>query len=213
MTDKRKILISGMGCLLAACLSVGATSAYIASTSSTQNKFSVGKDEIQIIEKVDNASDLQQEMNYTKDVAIKNTGDVPCYIRVFLDFSDSKAKDVSQVSADGVNYYTWSDFLQNLPEKWTYISLGNDKTVGGYFYYKDPVSVGGTTTSLLKNVKTTFKENEEKPYDIIVYAESVQTVSPDADGVWKDSSKTEGDYEAVWRSYLLRADAVNAKEG
>lgn len=103
--------------------------------------------------------------------------------------------------------------MQNLPEKWTYISLSNDKTVGGYFYYEDPVLVGDTTTSLLKNVKTAFKENEEKPYDIIVYAESVQTVSPDTDGVWKDSSKTEGDYEAVWRSYLLRADAVNAKEG
>ncbi len=214
MSKERNIaaIISATACVaMAALTGIGATQAYLSSHSSTQNNFTVGKNEISIDEDFDSVTP-QQNMTYTKDVTIANTGDVPCYVRVFLQFSDSDVRDVSQVSRDGTTFEGWDDFIKDTSGSWKYIASGTDSTLGGYFYYTKPLQAGESTTSLLKTVKTEFKSADDvTPYDIIVYSESVQTISPDADGNWVDKSQETDNYQTVWKSYAERAAAVNAK--
>lgn len=214
MSKERVIvaMISGTACVAMAALTlIGATDAYLASHSSKQNNYTVGKNEISIDEKFDPVT-AQQNMTYTKDVTVSNTGDVPCYVRVFLQFSDSDVRDVSQVSRDGNTFETWDDFVKDTSGSWKYIASSTDKTLGGYFYYTKPLQPGESTSSLLKTVKTDFASADDvKPYDVIVYSESVQTVSPDADGHWTDQTQEADNYQTVWKSYAERATAVNTK--
>lgn len=60
---------------------------------------------------------MQQGENiYKKRVAVKNTGTVPCYVRVYAGFSDSAVEDVSQL----YNRNGWFDagILSGQPSGW-----------------------------------------------------------------------------------------------
>ena len=54
------------------------------------------------------------------EVSVKNTGNVPCYTRVFLTFSDSDIGERSQLSSNGISFYDEAAFRQHLPEGWVY---------------------------------------------------------------------------------------------
>lgn len=62
--------------------------------------------------------EMQQGENiYKKRVAVKNTGTVPCYVRVYAGFSDSAVEDVSQL----YNRNGWFDaasYQDSLPDGW-----------------------------------------------------------------------------------------------
>ena len=108
---------------------------------------------------------------------------------------------------DGNGMINPESFLQHLPEGWVYVPRTDDTAVtysddaynvattkgnllGGYFYYTKPLKSGEETTALYKKVVTHFEtEDDARPYNIIVFAESVQTKSHlgEAFDDWQDA--------------------------
>ena len=181
------ILIVGAG--------VGSTAAYFRHAQTVNNVLSVGENTIEIAEDYAPPKEMQPgENEYKKKVTVKNTGTVPCYVRVYAGFSDSAVENVSQL----YNQNGWFDatsYPDNLPNGWAFVTPADDAVVGdsGYYYYTEPLQPGKSTAPLFEKVKTTFAKAEDvQDYEIFVYAESVQT--RDKDGMefsgaepWKDA--------------------------
>ena len=132
------------------------------------------------------------------------------------------------ITVDGVEYESYFD---HLPEHWVFIPESDEDDgalLGGYFYYDIPVKSKNhptapadaetVTSYLIGTVKTVLKAGEtHTPYDIIVYAESVQIYDKDGklfvpDGTWthdKDWSlhpvyTNTTAYKDAWKEYLSR---------
>lgn len=179
-------------------LGVGATLAYLGTKENKENSVTVGKGDVEITESNWSAPQTQAIENDTpKDVRVTNTGTVPCFIRVYMEFSDSEAADAATVkAAKGSLYYSWSDFKNKLgartnpySPKWRYVAADTSENLNGYFYYTEKVAPGGVTEPLITAVKTDFNGGNDndtnidliKEYNIIVYSETVQTIGTDTD--------------------------------
>ena len=197
MTDTIKKLISKKGAVLIAGMlaigtaSYGVTSAYLSGNEGSANTLYVANNRITVDETFPSPDPLTEGENvFTKDVRIKNTGNVPCFVRVFVDFSDDDVRRSSEVSPDGTNYYSFDEYILHLPSGWIY---GGDS----YFYYQYPLEVNETTPSLIKTVKTTFSSADDvEEYDIIVYAESIQTRARDGSALAGSSA-----FMDAWNEY------------
>ena len=193
MTTKNKkktAMIAGAAAVGAA--SFGMTFAYLTNGEGTINKLYVANNRITVTEEFPTPTPVTEGDNMiVKDVKIENTGNVPCFVRVFLDFDDDAVRASSLLSPDGTNFYSTADFRTHLPSGWIY---GGDN----YYYYQHPVEPGQLTPSLLKKVKTTFADNDDvKEFDIIVYAESIQTRRRDGSAITGSNA-----YRTAWTEYL-----------
>jgi len=152
------------------------TTAYLTDDDTEINILSPGDNKIEIIERFDPPEELKEGVNtFNKAIKIKNTGDVDCFVRVFVEFTDAKIRDISKVSPDGTNFYSINELKDHLPTGWVYEATGD---LGPYYYYTTPIAPNESTPELIKQVKTTFESAiDVKPFDIIVYAESVQTLN------------------------------------
>ena len=165
--------------LLTVTLSIGGTLAYFTHMDADTNKLQVGYNEIAIKENFEPPAELTSGDNaFKKQVQITNTGNVDCYVRVFMEFSEGNIDNFSKLSADGTNYYSSEEYkTTNTPDGWVYVSREEDPVLGDYYYYKEPLAPGESTTYLLDSVKTTFPTAEDvDDFEIIVYSESVQTL-------------------------------------
>ena len=148
-----------------------------------------------------------------KKVYVENTGTSDQFVRVYLDFSDSRVRDNAMIVYQKENQTqtkSWDEFLRNLPENWTYVSyVSTDdtdySTLGGYFYYTKVLKPDETTTALIDSITTDFRTDDTdtntdniKDFDIIVYSESVQTVEIDTSG----TVYTDTDWKKAWKSFL-----------
>ncbi len=81
-------------------ISISGILAYLFTRKDATNTVYVGKGKANVEETFVKPPKLTPDENniYQKDVKIKNTGENPCFIRVFLDFSDSKVKQNSWIS-------------------------------------------------------------------------------------------------------------------
>ena len=163
------------------------------------NTFTVGQNTTTIEEEFDPnpVNDV-----YKKAVQIANKGDVPCYVRVYVAFSDEEVADISQLSPDGKNsdeevadisqlspdgknYYTVSEYAKHLPDGWT---AGTD----GYLYYTKLLPVDGKTSKVISSVKTTWRPDMDRhDFDLIVREESVQV----------PANNPGADYKAAWADF------------
>ena len=186
---KKKKIVSVLAVtFLAAAVVVGTTVAYLTANSNKQiNTVSVGYDSVEIVEDFIPPKKQESETIYKKKIQVRNNGTVPCYARVYVDFSNSEVRDVSLFSKDGINYYSASRnleydaaYINHLPEKWIFIPDNSEpSSLAGYFYYTDPLDPDGNDISeeLFTFVKTIYPDNiAPQQYDIIVYAESIQTI-------------------------------------
>ena len=82
------------------------------------------------------------------------------------------------------------------PNHWVYIPEDDSENsdIGGYYYYTEQLKAGEETPPLFTYVKTDNQGEEVQQYDVIVYAESVQTVTK--------NGSNENDYTAVWKEFL-----------
>ena len=181
------------------------------------NKFIIGRNKSKVEEETDNYSQTNGTKNYKKEVTVKNEDNVPCYVRVFMDFSNSDAEAKSKFSnksaeenPEATDFYTNSDYKTELAkatntvaEKWMYVP-DTDATLGGYYYYKIPIDPGTSTDTLIKQVQVN-NQSEIKDFNILVYSETVRADDPAPD--WSkltDAQKTEwaNKAKAAWTSFL-----------
>lgn len=113
------------------------------------NKFTIGYNKSNIEEEFGNYNSFEAGKTYTKKVSVKNTGNVPCYVRVFAEIENSK-DDYT------VNYDT---------QHW--------EKSGDYYYYKTPLDTGKTTEPLFTSI-TNHSNRNHKDFSMTCYEETVQ---------------------------------------
>ncbi|MCI5656082.1 MAG: hypothetical protein SOT80_02380, partial [Candidatus Pseudoruminococcus sp.] len=93
-------------------------------------------------------------------------------------------------------FYYISTYINHLPDGWIFVPDDSSETRLAGYYYTKSVSPGKSTENpLFTYVKTTYaKLDDVKQYDIIVYAESVQTT--DSNG------NSYSDYKSAWNDFL-----------
>lgn len=205
-------------CLIVAVTSVGLTLAYYSSRTRKVNKLSYGDNEIAISENFVPPSELNTGLNvYKKQIQVKNTGRSVTFVRVFVDFSDGDAAKKSYIApvkpskvtisdGDDINskmeaagYLAYNDFWSDREaiNNWVYIPETEDADLGGYFYYTKAIAPGESTEELIDTIATYYNAADEiKEYEVIVYAESVQTMGND--GLAFMNSK----YKEAWKEFL-----------
>ncbi len=169
----KKIILTAAGflcCSLIAVISAvsGTTTAYLSDHVQVNNQFTIGNNTTTVEEEFPTPTPVPPGESVVKKVCIENQGEVPCYIRVALSYSE----DI--ISLEGLDTVNWVD--------------GND----GYYYYKKVVEVGETTTKLFTGVSID-QEAENTNINVNVFAESVQA----ADGSipYKDYKDAWAHYE------------------
>lgn len=208
MKNKNRPLFAVIGLALFLC--IGGTAAYFTYWQQLQNNMTVGGNTITVTEEFEPPAEMTEgENKYKKRISITNTGTVPCFVRVFVAFSDSSVRDKSEFSPDkdGTDYYPVEDYGKHLPEDWEYVDPEENDLLGGYYYYTQPVEAGATTSALVEWVRTTFETKDKvTDYEIIVYGESVQTLD-------KNGAEFEGAdaYEQAWIEFLGRKGTGNAE--
>lgn len=113
--------------------------------------------------------DVEEDFNGTtkEKVSIKNTSDIPVYIRasIIVTWKDSKGNVYGQLPVEGTDYT---------------MTMANDsKWVpnGGYYYYTSPVAVGDTTGTLINECVVSATAEKPNGYDLSVeiIAEAIQS--------------------------------------
>lgn len=153
------------------------TKAYLSDGEANKNTIEIGFNEIEIIEESNIPETMTVgENTYQRQIQIKNTGNVSCYVRIFAEFSDLEAESLSEISSDGNTFYSAESYKDNLPENWVYIPIEEDSFLGGYFYYIKELEPDELTDPLFKMIKTTFEaEDSVRDCDLIIYSESIQS--------------------------------------
>lgn len=166
--------------VLASVIFITGTSAVFLSLSGKNNKVTVGSNEIEIVEdfKLPEHIKAGEETTFQKKVQIKNNGTAKVFVRVKIQYSNDFLSP----------YITLSK-----PEgAWSYISEG--KELGGYFYFIAPLPGKAMTPELLESVviSADAPRSAFRDFDLIVYAESIQT--------------TYENYKEAWRDYLQKGE-------
>lgn len=204
--------------LIVAVTSVGLTVAYYSSRTRKVNKLSFGNNEISISENFVPPSELKTGMNvYKKQIQVKNTGKSVTFVRVFVDFSDGDAAKRSYIAPakpskvtityrddikskmEEAGYISYNDFWSDREaiNNWVYIPEDEDTDLGGYFYYTKAIEPGESTEELIDTVATYYNATDKiKEHEVIVYAESVQTIGNN--GLAFTNSK----YKEAWKEFL-----------
>lgn len=176
----KPFLIAFCVCILA-CAAVSGSLAWLTSTpEQVVNSFTPGVVTIQVDEKFDGST--------KSNVRIKNTGDVPAYIRVALipawvdDEGNIAAKPASlKLDCD----ITWGEDGNGYEADWF---IGSD----GFYYCKTVINPGKSTPILIKSC-TVKGEEHEYDFELQVIASAVQSLPTSTVGeVWPVVVGTDG---------------------
>ena len=148
---KKKFLISTI-IVLAISFTAVCTLAYYIDFEKIVNVADSGDSYIEVIEEFEppKTDTILASTDIKKVVQIKNVKD-ESYVRCLIEFSDSRYEDKTVIDYDDKNW----------------------EKLGRYWYYKKPLKTGELTTPIMTNVH--FTQNVPSDFDIIVYAESVQS--------------------------------------
>lgn len=140
--------------LIGVCLCSGIY-AYLSSRDSQTNYFTVGENTIETKEEFP-APDPKPGSSVKKVVSVKNNGDVPCFVRTQILFSNGEAEGISTLV---LNTTDWTK-----------------KQEDGYYYYRKILPVGKQTPALMTAVLIADDAHLEdlKDFEIYVYSESIQ---------------------------------------
>ena len=179
--------------------------AYLQHQTEQSNPFRIGTDTVAIQETFTPPPQMGMQNSVEKTVTVENTGTGDQYVRVFLDFSDSSARDRSQIvytRGGEVQVTDWGTFRSAPPEGWVYVSE-TDAVLGGYFYYTGILAPNAVTPPLIEEIRTSFGTDSNPDritdFEVIVYSESVQTVETGTGAVYADA-----DWKIAWQSFLTR---------
>ena len=130
---------------------VGVTAGFLVSGDSVTNRLSCGHNTAGITENYNPPEAFAEGETYVKEVAVKNEGSVPCYVRVFAEFEDPEIRSNTSVLVDTEN---WSE-----------------KQSDGFYYYSGVLDTGETTPPLVKSITAKAAITDFK---MICYSETVQ---------------------------------------
>ena len=204
MNKKRKLVAVAV---LAAMAMVGVTAltlGFLGDNTAITNKFKIGHNKSSVDEDVGDLAQSTGTKYHKKIVKIKNEDNVPCYVRVYMDFSDSTYAEKSSLSngsaetaeaAKALTYYSAERKIDTNDDKETYIERlaaaanttaqkwvfipesGTDGALlGGYYYYIVPVEPGKSTDSLIQWIKIENGDDADniKAFNVLVYSETVR---------------------------------------
>lgn len=136
-------------------VSAGVSYAYLTSDNSIDNKFTIGKNEVELKEDFDPPTNLVPGDEIKKKVWVVNTGNTNTYVRAKMLLSDGNMKNKIEPFELGDN--------------WVYNSSDN------YYYYTKAVEPGSKTTNLIEKVKikATAAAASLRSFDLTIYVESV----------------------------------------
>jgi len=216
--NKKKFLAISVASAVLLCVVPMTVLAYLRSQpKETENKVMILKVEETVTENFTEPETQQKSLNtFQKEVYVENTGSAPCFVRVYMDFSDSTIRNKSKLSADGTNFYNWNDFLTNLNSNWEYISTEDSEpeTLKGWFYYTQALPVkdetdpekNNVTTALLKALQTNYENNyyDISDFQLIIYSETVQAVDKNGKLIQADNSSgtTVPAWKVAWKDFL-----------
>ena len=104
-----------IGTVLLVICCMGGTFAYFTYKESIKNQFTVGYNEIVFNETYNPPEEIKVgETTFRKNIKVSNTGTIPCYIRVFCEFSDSDMKKYAELTQDGINWFPADELNENL---------------------------------------------------------------------------------------------------
>ena len=133
-------------------LMVAAVSAVLVMMDSRSNRFSTGENISKIEEHFKLHNRMYPDSDYEKKMWVRNTGDVPCYVRVFAEVQDPDIREKLEID------YNTSDWSAKQPD--------------GYYYYNRILAVGESTEPLFTTLHPT---DELDSLNIICYRETVQS--------------------------------------
>ncbi len=206
---RRKKIFITTAVITLAVLTVITAFAYFTKVINTRdNSVTIGYDSVEIVEEFVPPEKQTEITTYKKAVSVKNNGTVPCYARVYVEFSDSEICDISYFAqSETGSYYSASkdsanpdSYIIHLPENWIFVPESEGEKLGGYYYYTKVLAPEDSTSLLFSHVKTDYTGSEIgiRQYDIIVYAESLQTVTSDS---VDHSGETDG-WRTAWTEFL-----------
>lgn len=184
-------------------------------TAKVENGFETAYVECSVDEKFDGIE--------KKEVKVKNTGNVPAFIRVkvVVNWLD-KSGNVIMYPPDGC----YTEVKLNA-SNWTNPN-GDDTTAvnstkyltNGYWYYKGIVQPEGSTDELINSIKATYTDvNLEEPprLQVTIYAEAIQAAENQFDGdgynAWEDKWKMTYDFDKSSWARVSSADNGNDSLG
>lgn len=153
-----KYVLLGVAAMLSV-LGVTGVTAYFLDADEMNNRLTVGYNDVEITEEFPDPNPTPGG-EVKKIVKFSNTGDVPCYVRAKLVFSNGEAEEISVMDLNRADWIEEDD---------------------GYYYYKKVLPVGGQTESLLTAVKIAEDVEIEElvDWDLYVYVETVQSAGYD----------------------------------
>lgn len=139
------------------------TSAYLISGDKEVNTFNATEVTVKIEENFNKPTDPSPGDIITKSPRAVNTSDIPVYVRMRAEISNSDLLDPLVINSG-----------------WT---LNSD----GFYYYEQPLKPGETTKNLFDSVtiKSNVLKEEIKNLDVLVYAEAVQAENHTWDEAWE----------------------------
>ena len=143
-------LLCGMIAVISAVSGTASATAYMSDHADVNNQFVIGNNTTTVEEEFPTPTPVPPGEYVAKKVKVTNQGNVPCYIRVALSYSEDL---IALENLDSENWETGED---------------------GYYYYKHVVEVGSSTMNLFSGV-TVKGQAEASDIRIDVYEESVQT--------------------------------------
>lgn len=155
------ILIAAVAVIIAG--TAGATLAYLSHQSGLTNQFQIAKVSTEIKETFDGGDTKE-------NVSVKNTGDVPAYIRaaVIIGWQDEEGNALIDEAAPEVNKDYTIDLNLETGSDGQWIQ-GSD----GYYYYTSPVEGGQATEKLID--KCVDKHGKDGKYLVVdIAAQSIQ---------------------------------------
>lgn len=154
---KKRILAAGALLLMLGAAAGNGTYSYLSDSKGVKNEFVIGANTIEITEEFQQPDELAPGTTFNKYPKIRNTGSVPCYVRMLAEFSDSNIANMAKMNFES--------------SKWS------EKQADGYYYYSEILMPGETTEALFTTVTILQSADETKldDFDIIVYGESVQS--------------------------------------
>lgn len=178
----KPFLIAFCVCILACAAVSGSLAWLISAPEPVVNEFTPGVVTIEVDEKFDSTT--------KSDVSIKNTGNVPAYIRVALvpawvdDEGNIAAKPASLELNDDCNI-AWGKDGNGYEDDWF---IGSD----GFYYCKTFINPGESTPILIKSC-TVKGEGHEYDFELQVIASAVQSLpTSTVETVWPVVVGTDG---------------------